>query len=297
MIDPITPTTSKDADYIFTRSHRDSGRLHMQHWILKEHLGYLLHPCIPRDAADYHVADIGTGNACWLLDLASSVPTSWTLSGFDLSSQQFPHAVNIPGNVTLGTFDALGSVPQDLRGKFDIVHIRAFAAIVKGGDPGPLLRNLISMLKPRGYLQWDEVDPNNFTAHAPTPEVSKIHADRIIEVYLKCASRLSILLPWMAPGAMAQIFRKHDLEVVNDITRDRWTSPSDLKPVLRKAYTDNWMMALEETVLNMMGKGSQATADLSVEDFGKIFDGTAKETSEGVELWIDIQVVVGRKAD
>ena len=84
--------------------------------------------------------------SCWLLDLAREVPSDWTLQGFDISALQFPASHFLPKIVSLGVFDAFDDVPDDMNAKFDIVHIRAFAVVVKGGDPGPLIKNLLKML-------------------------------------------------------------------------------------------------------------------------------------------------------
>ena len=48
--------------------------------------------------------------------------------------------------MNLEILDAFGPLPEHLKGKFDIVHIRAFTIVVKGGHPGILLENLIDML-------------------------------------------------------------------------------------------------------------------------------------------------------
>ena len=45
--------------------------------------------------------------------------------------------------------DALGKIPQELIGIYDVVQLRLFQVVVKDGDPGPLLRNVISMLSAR----------------------------------------------------------------------------------------------------------------------------------------------------
>lgn len=84
--------------------------------------------------------------SCWLLGLAAEVPSNWALQGFDISALQFPASQYLPNNVSLGILDAFGDLPEELNAKFDIVHIRAFGLVVKGGDPGPLLKNLLKML-------------------------------------------------------------------------------------------------------------------------------------------------------
>ena len=188
-------------------------------------------------------------------------------------------------------------VPEHLHSRFDIVHIRAFAAVIKAGNPEPLLRNLIQLLKPGGYLQWDEFDSNTFSAHAPSPSTTKRNAERIIQVWHEFAKRLSLTLDWMAPGAMRGTFDQFGLLVINDTKIDRWTGPDQVKHLVRKAYTDNWMMALEEVSFLIISRGGDAGTVISADDFGKLLTETTKETTNGVNIWIDLQVVVGQKPD
>ena len=45
-----------------------------------------------------------------------------------------------------------------MRGKYDIVHVRLLILVVENSDPRPIIRNLVQMLKPGGYLQWEELN-------------------------------------------------------------------------------------------------------------------------------------------
>ena len=47
--------------------------------------------------------------------------------------------------------DALGDVPKELVGVYDVVQLRLFQVVVKDGDPGLLLRNVVSMLSARAF--------------------------------------------------------------------------------------------------------------------------------------------------
>ena len=151
-------------DYMFNRSYSDSARLHLQHWLWLHRLRYILHPAIPATSQDQplRIADVGTGNAVWIFELLPHVPPSTLIDGFDNSQDHFPASDWLPPNVSLGLFDAFGEIPSELVGKYDVVHIRTFAVIVRGNDPTTLLRNLVKMLKPGGWLQWDEMDLTTF---------------------------------------------------------------------------------------------------------------------------------------
>ena len=46
-------------------------------------------------------------------------------------------------------------------GRYDYVHMRLVVCIVEDKDPRPIIRSLRKMLKPGGWLQWDELDTVN----------------------------------------------------------------------------------------------------------------------------------------
>ncbi|KAJ0375158.1 hypothetical protein COL922a_014199 [Colletotrichum nupharicola] len=55
--------------------------------------------------------------------------------------------------------DSFGDVPEELVGKYDVVHLRLWCCVVTGGNPSKLIQGAMRLLKPGGYLQWDESDP------------------------------------------------------------------------------------------------------------------------------------------
>lgn len=82
----------------------------------------------------------------WLLDLASQVPPTVQLDGYDLSSDQFPHKSILPSNMTFSTLDAFSDVPAELAGKYDVVHMRFWCCVVKGNDPSKLIHHAAALL-------------------------------------------------------------------------------------------------------------------------------------------------------
>ncbi len=151
------------------RGYSAACRLNYQFYLWKESLQFNVHPSIPIPKHNACIADIGTGTAIWLLDLARELPAAH-LDGFDISLAQVPPKQWLPKNVKLRTWNALDEVPNDLAGQHDIVHARLLAIAVDNSDPRPLLHNLIKILKPGGYLQWDELDFSN--AHVKTADGS-----------------------------------------------------------------------------------------------------------------------------
>lgn len=92
----------------------------------------------------------------WLIDVARELPTA-QLDGFDIDSSQAPPQQWMPSNATLRYCNIFENLPDDLIGKYDFVHVRLLVLVIEQGDPSSVLRNL-KMLKPGGYLQWDDID-------------------------------------------------------------------------------------------------------------------------------------------
>ncbi|KAK4233004.1 hypothetical protein C8A03DRAFT_48307 [Achaetomium macrosporum] len=149
--------------YFFDRDYRDNSRINLQHYYWEQLFGYLTHPSISLNNARMRIADVGTGTAIWLSELASSLPETVQLDGLDVSLQAAPPPQWLPANVTLRRFDIKNpAVPPELIGAYDVVHIRNFAFVLRDDEiPGSLAR-LVALLRPGGYLQWGEADVASF---------------------------------------------------------------------------------------------------------------------------------------
>ncbi|KAE8150518.1 S-adenosyl-L-methionine-dependent methyltransferase [Aspergillus avenaceus] len=144
-------------DYVLGRSLSDSVRLDAQHLLWKLHTGHTLHPQIPI-ADGMKVAEIGTGTGIWIFDLAKDLPRTAQLHGFDISQDQFPSRALWPPNVSLRVLNSLVDPPPSLAGRYDVVHVRMWASNIKDRDFGPLISHVLRLLKPGGYVQWEEAD-------------------------------------------------------------------------------------------------------------------------------------------
>lgn len=68
------------------------------------------------------------------------------LDGFDISLVQCPPPEWLPSNVSIRKLDIYKPLPEELVGKYDIVHVRLFICVIKDNDPVPVLTNLLKML-------------------------------------------------------------------------------------------------------------------------------------------------------
>ena len=90
-----------------------------------------------------------------------------------------------------------------------------------------------------------------------------------------------ILCRWISE--LSSHFKSVNLEVLDS---------SRFQPIddLRKAWTDNCMMGMEE-----VGVNASDTLEGSEEDFRELLRSAVQETQQGVSFGIDMVVAVGRK--
>ncbi|KAL4866250.1 hypothetical protein BDV12DRAFT_210611 [Aspergillus spectabilis] len=94
------------------------------------------------------IADVGTGTGTWLsdtpklLDQSSNDSKSRYYLGFDMSPAQFP-----PTN-------AAENMQFSHHNRYDLVHVRLLVTAFPTHFYETAVKNLLTILKPGGYLQW-----------------------------------------------------------------------------------------------------------------------------------------------
>lgn len=153
-----TTTTTSEDKYLLDRDALASARLRLQHFAIIQ----LQHWYLPPDVETYlqsldrpRVLDLATGNGIWATELADRYP-QMNVTGLDISDSQFPSAAETPENVSFAVHDAFNAVPEHYIGAFDSVHLRLTVGWIYNHNAEELLRNALKMLKPGGYLQWEE---------------------------------------------------------------------------------------------------------------------------------------------
>ncbi|KAJ5092739.1 hypothetical protein N7456_008600 [Penicillium angulare] len=141
--------------YLLKRDRAEATRLGSQHLLWKLHMNHILHPDIPiKD--DMAIADIGAGTGLWAIEVAQQLPSPARIAAYDISDSHFPLPEYRPSNVTFDHLDFLSEIPSSLVGQFDVVHLRTWAFIIRDNDPSHLIHNAAKMLKPDGYIQWED---------------------------------------------------------------------------------------------------------------------------------------------
>ncbi|PHH68916.1 hypothetical protein CDD82_188 [Ophiocordyceps australis] len=135
-------------------------RLNAQHPIITAVTGSLM-PHVVRKHLDAlgrrpAVADIGTGTGIWLQSIAKDLPSDAQLDGYDISSTVFPKAPWQPANMRLIEANALEPFDDEVLGSYDVVHVRLMAYCLAREQWQLLARNLVPLLRPGGYIFWEE---------------------------------------------------------------------------------------------------------------------------------------------
>lgn len=166
-----TTMVSPTDNYIIARDTSEADRLDVQHQYMISCQGYYLHPDICLPTAGARIADFCTGTAIFLREVAQAYQSA-ECHGFDISDKMFPTHANLPKNVELHIADVKKAFDDRWLGYFDVVHIRLIEAAMRKDDWSVVLQNVITLLKPGGWLQWVEDDRAHSVRHAARPAAS-----------------------------------------------------------------------------------------------------------------------------
>ncbi|KAK2750319.1 hypothetical protein FQN57_003799 [Myotisia sp. PD_48] len=266
--------------YMLDRGYFAASRLNFQFYLWKESLRFSLHPCISIPVKEnLRIADIATGTGIWLLDLARELPPSARLDGFDISLANAPSRQWCPSNVTLRQWNIFDEVPEELIGKYDIVHLRLLILVVENSDPRPIIRKAFKMLKPGGYIQWDDLNyPDTHVRTAGSFSSMQTTAFDSLREFVYSNGRHDWVLQ------LPQILMSEGFENARQF---HFSDRDDLA----KANGDQHLLTMEEFATSLAGSGNH-------EDSDKIFqliEDVYQESQAGVALSMPRVVCVARK--
>ncbi|KAI0883928.1 uncharacterized protein GGS22DRAFT_27825 [Annulohypoxylon maeteangense] len=279
------------------RNFRTSARLHLQHLLFQNTLGYLLEPRVQGSISsstqsELKVADLGCGNGVWLSDLDEELSRkgiSASLDGYDVNPINFPAPAHLPQSITVKKLDVLARpLPQEITGVYDIVHVRAFTSIIVNADLDPLLSTALALLKPGGWLQWEELRADRYLVESPSPEISKSACETLVHI---------VQAGGKARGATYEFLGELDQHLKQYGFTDVHMQTTDTRKRDWKAWTEDYLMIWEELSVFFPPKAKQPQAPMTRESWIDLFAKAVQETEEGVAVHNGSAVtVVGRKA-
>lgn len=261
-------------EYVFKRHYRAGARLDLQHYHWRDTVGHLIHPQITLNGESTQVLDVACGTGIWLTDTSRTLPSSAVLVGTDVSLDQCPPKAWLPSNVSLQSWDIFNEPPDNLIGRFDLVHLQLLNFVIKDNElPSTILR-VMKTLKRGGWIQWGEYDhPSNTIVKADSGAPSSNFETLLARL------RQGVTHPnWVC--SLENMFREHGLVSVQSF---RHMPPRDHLPSMMNSI----FMGLEELIAN---KDKESARDLE-----KLLACATTEAGKGV-AWTGPRLeVIGRK--
>ena len=268
---------STEDQYVLGRGYSAASRLNYQFYLWKNTLGFNLHPSIAAPKDDARIADVATGTGIWLVDLAQEVPATVRMVGLDITLAQAPPKQWLPANVSMRVWNIFEELPEDLVGQFDIVHVRLLLLVIPDNDAVPVIKRLALMLKPGGYLQWEEHNGFNHRVMTANPSVQTeaLHEmHKILDGHGKLEWTLRLASSMMENGfEHAEMYHYHDH--LN----------------MAKANSDMLLIMLEEYAIGVTKKGGKEAGKKIQNLIQRIYI----ETQQGAAISIPKIVCVGKK--
>lgn len=168
-------------------------------------------------------------------------------------------------------------VPSDLVEKYDFVHVRLLILVIQNSDPRSIVRNLLKLLKPGGFLQWDELDCVNMCIKKDDPSLKTPALD---EIYSLCHSSGKYDWSVQIANILAEEgFRNAEIEYFGDSQE------------MARAFNDQHMLTMDEFATMMTKIGQREMARNIYQLIGDAFH----EATKGAMLCIPRVVCTANK--
>ncbi|KAI9375884.1 S-adenosyl-L-methionine-dependent methyltransferase [Aspergillus egyptiacus] len=275
--------------YPLARDQAETRRLTAQHEFLVHTVGGLIDSAIPLDRISA-VADVGTGTGIWLIDARNFLEAQCAsperyFYGFDISSAQFPpHA---PAGVEFSVQNILSPFPAEHHNRYDLVYVRMLVTAIKKEQYQDAVANLLTILKPGGYLQWLELDNS---ALLNSEESRNPKSAVVISSWLEFFELNE--LSQYAPRAIEHAYRHSGMVSVVNTSFPLTRQEEDLE-----AKTRTWMMAafgaVTAQIMHKIGRAgnhqeARETADDAIKNLGLYL-------AEGGVVGLQFGSVIGQK--
>ncbi|KAI1113872.1 S-adenosyl-L-methionine-dependent methyltransferase [Nemania sp. NC0429] len=266
-----------------TRLPSEVQRLNDQFEVMTEIMGYIVHPSITLPPAP-RIVDMGTGTATFLLRIHPTYPDA-SLEGYDISTALYPPPSSLSANISLGELDLKLPFPEHMHGKYDLVHVRMLILAMLPEEWEPVVRNLTTLLKPGGYLQWEECEHVHATWVQGAPD-SRVEKAKYIGDLFQNSLRGRLAHGW---NTLPDHMRAAGLTSVTSDVFD-----SERAPQIRKRST--------VTIVNLvftwahMVNSKTPSGSMFNDDLNNLRREVLEEVESGTYLRYNVHVACGRKA-
>ncbi|RDW61112.1 class I SAM-dependent methyltransferase [Aspergillus mulundensis] len=235
--------------YPLARDRAESHRqvLNEQHKVLVDFVEGPIDQSVPLENISA-IADVATGTGIWLWDVKKLLDkhageSERSFHGFDISAAQFPPALE---GIHLSVQDVFQPFPTEHHNRYDLVNVRLLVTAFPESEYQKAVNNLLTILKPGGYLQWVEIDFSELATDHP-------RASPVTDTWLKFCEITNI--SQRAPGVIQSAYQNAGLlNIVN-----RPFSPRNRQDLLERIQ--KWQTGFYTSVMPLILLKTRNVAD------------------------------------
>lgn len=223
------------------------------------------------------------------MEVAKSLPSTCTFTGYDISPSCFPPESELPENVSFKIQDMLLPFPAEDLGTYDVVAVRFVSTATTRAEWARTIDNLLTLLKPGGWLQWiDSCNPKIYTNVAG---VSRKANQEIFDAvdFFRRKEDLIIGMMVYEPGKLyrEKVFEERGME---DVHEDVFST--DRLGEFREAGTRNMINCLKQYLEDMAAEDGSGWNRARIE---RVIERAMQEVDEGIYYTLDQVCIIGRK--
>ena len=144
-------TYLENAPYLLPKDALEDERLRFQHYALHHAFGN--HYLAPLSPDTRTILDVGSGTGIWAMDMAQQFPHAHIL-GVDIALTSLPQT--LPGTCVFVQADILQGLPFPAH-QFDFTHQRLLVGAIPAPRWPEVVRELVRVTRPRGWIELLEV--------------------------------------------------------------------------------------------------------------------------------------------
>ena len=233
-----------------------------------------------------------------MIDVAREFPQASLIQGFDITASNFPAAAQIASSpLNFDIWDAFSPVPDAFVGVFDVVHVRTLYSAIISNSVELVLGNVLKMLKPGGYVQWDEQDASTLQCTVPADSDLAAPSTKAMVEFFGITAEMGKL----SPKWLHELPKKLEAEECEVLVEEHVAA----NPLLHRAWCDNmltvwWSVAprIPEHGFPLPAPaGSGLPSAMDRKTYLELWEESVEECRQGAFISMEQVVIVARKQD
>lgn len=234
------------------------------------------------------IAEVASGTGLFAAQLKKQLAddgyTDVEIDAFDLvHNHSVPELVD--NTINYKIHNMVKPWPEEFHNKYDYVHVRFIGGSLQKEEWEPSVKNCIDILRPGGYLQWEELATRELGSTNET-EASRLILEGFYGVFINSGK------DGYGPATLERLFKENDLQGIE-------ISPIDtrLKPEFTTDVDEIFVRSTIEMAEAMIKNGAEFHQNIpTMEEFQKVSTILREELREDkTHFFFVLVTIIGRK--